>query len=181
MNLTPQYFIISDLHFGHKGILKFGTRTATYQEDILNNWNAIVGKNDKVLCLGDLTLTGKEKSLEYFKQFNGEKYLILGNHDNHSISWYEDLGFKVIEPIFKRMKDGKGNEYFLVITHEPIEIPANNYFNLHGHLHGSDHHEGGKTEHHFDASCECINFTPIKLSEILTKFEKQLEGGENNG
>lgn len=51
-------FYISDLHIGHKNILKFDNRPFTSLEEmektIINNWNGVVKKNDEVYILGDM-------------------------------------------------------------------------------------------------------------------------------
>jgi calcineurin-like phosphoesterase family protein len=181
MKLNPNWFIISDLHFGHHGLLKFGVRPVGYEEIIIQNWNKTISNKDYVLMLGDLSLTNKDKTLEYCRRLNGYKYMLLGNHDNKSSSWYADCGFTVVEPIFKTFYVNDQKQLRVFFTHEPV-IPLPNfvkknkkefhYFNIHGHMHGNTHHDIPVADHHRDVSAECISLTPVKLSEIIASFTK---------
>lgn len=52
-------YLISDMHFGHPNIIKYENRPFSSVEEmdaaIMNNWNATVGKDDKVFILGDVS------------------------------------------------------------------------------------------------------------------------------
>lgn len=172
MNLTPQFFIISDLHLGHFNIIKYAWRTKGYEELFLKRWNEVVKKKDKVLMLGDLSLTGKEKTIEYCKQLKGEKFLVRGNHDGHSVGWYRDCGFSVVEPIYKVFKDKYENRYPVLFTHEPVVDLPKNWFNVHGHIHRGVHRDYDLTERHFNVCVEPLNYRPKPLYEILDYFKK---------
>jgi calcineurin-like phosphoesterase family protein len=75
MKLNLNWFIFSDTHFGHHGLLKFNVRPIGYEEIIIRNWNKVISNKDYVLMLGDLSLTNKEKTLEYCRRLNGLKYV----------------------------------------------------------------------------------------------------------
>ena len=51
-------YYISDLHFGHKNVLKFDNRPFDSVEEmnqtILDNWNNTIKNNDDVYLLGDI-------------------------------------------------------------------------------------------------------------------------------
>jgi calcineurin-like phosphoesterase family protein len=49
---------------------------------IINNWNAKVSNDDTIYCLGDFALKSRVKF--YADRLNGNKILILGNHDRES-------------------------------------------------------------------------------------------------
>lgn len=81
-------FVTSDLHFGHKNILKFNPETRPYDnieehdEALIDNWNSVVGPNDVVWNLGDLSFHRNfNKTLDILGRLNGKHHLILGNHD----------------------------------------------------------------------------------------------------
>jgi len=175
MKLTPQFYIISDLHLGHANIQKYADRPENADELIIEGWNKVVGKNDSVLMLGDLSLCGKPKTISLCSQLRGKKYLIRGNHDGHSVGWYADCGFKVIEAIYKAFKDKYENRYHVLFTHEPVlDIKWNkNWFNIHGHVHRGVHRDHDLTERHFNACVEPLNYQPKPLYEILDLFKKQ--------
>lgn len=56
--INMNYFI-SDLHFGHKNILKFDNRPflniEQHDKAIIENWNNVVGEDDDVYVLGDIS------------------------------------------------------------------------------------------------------------------------------
>jgi len=81
-------FVTSDLHFGHRNILKFNPRTRPYEtvekmdDALISNWNAVVSPSDDVFNLGDLSFHRNfNVTLEILERLNGRHHLILGNHD----------------------------------------------------------------------------------------------------
>lgn len=78
-------YVTSDLHFGHKNIIKFENRpykdVEEMTEGLINNWNSVVTANDLVYILGDFSFMGKRKTEEVLKRLRGKKILIKGNHD----------------------------------------------------------------------------------------------------
>ena len=52
-------FVTSDLHFGHKNIIKYENRPFKDVEEmdqkLIENWNNKVGKDDTVYILGDFS------------------------------------------------------------------------------------------------------------------------------
>lgn len=79
------YYYTSDLHFDHKNIIKYCNRPYANVDEmnkgLVANWNSRVKPEDTVYILGDLTLAGKERALEFLKQLKGNKILVIGNHD----------------------------------------------------------------------------------------------------
>jgi calcineurin-like phosphoesterase family protein len=172
MKLTPHFFVIADLHFGHQNLVNWGKRGEDHNERIIEEWNSVVGKQDSVLVLGDLTMCGKEQTMKFVKQLRGKKYLIRGNHDGNSDGWYRDCGFEVVEPIYKRMKDKYGEIYHVLYTHEPVSplpylgMNGQEWFNIHGHLHGDSHRGDIVTTAHYDVGYDVIH-TPKRIYEII--------------
>ena len=172
MKITPQTYIISDHHFFHGNIEKYAQRPPNHMELLIERHNKVVGENDHVLFLGDLTFSNQEKTLSMVSRMNGEKYLILGNHDHHTISWYEALGFHVSEPIYKVFYNA-GGSYPALITHEPVPYLPDTYYNIHGHIHRGMKTEFGLTDRHFNACCEVLDYTPKPIFEILAIWKEQ--------
>src|SRR5574343_996511 len=63
----PNTFLISDTHFGHKGVCQFlcddgvtkvrpWTNPDDMDEALVKNWNSVVGPKDKVYHLGDVAI-----------------------------------------------------------------------------------------------------------------------------
>jgi len=93
------FYLISDTHFFHKNILEYEpSRKVIYrygyleQEDFLmDRWNERVGSNDWVLHLGDFSFKESDEELLTLlgEMLNGNKILILGNHDKKPLKFYE--------------------------------------------------------------------------------------------
>ena len=79
-------YFIADLHFGHQNVLAYDNRRfpdiETHDNALIQNWNDIVGYEDDVYVLGDISWHNAVKTIEIFKQLNGNIHLIIGNHDN---------------------------------------------------------------------------------------------------
>ena len=89
---------IADTHFFHKNIIKYCARpydnVSKMNNCLINNWNSIVKLGDTVYVEGDLALGGDIQRLtSLIKRLNGNKHLILGNHDELNVWKYLDMGF----------------------------------------------------------------------------------------
>ena len=74
---------ISDLHFGHKNLLKFTkprpfTTIEEHDQTIIDNWNSVVKPNDIVFHLGDFMFGNINRFWEYRSRLNGKIYLVHG-------------------------------------------------------------------------------------------------------
>jgi calcineurin-like phosphoesterase family protein len=129
-------FLISDTHFGHKGVTQFlnsdGSKLRPWDnveemdEALVANWNRVVGPKDKVYHLGDVVIN--RKALKTLALLNGEKILVKGNHDIFRLEEYT--------PYFKDIR-GSHKLYKFLLTHIPVH-PDSLYrwdVNIHGHLH----------------------------------------------
>jgi len=126
-------FFISDMHFNHKNILEFEGKYRPFKtieehdQALIERWNSVVTKRDKVFVLGDFSF-GKG-SVQVAKKLNGSKTLIMGNHDLQPISEYAEC-FDKVYGAFKY----KG----YMLTHIPIhrgDDGRNLLGNIHGHMH----------------------------------------------
>lgn len=157
-------FFIGDTHFGHKNIIKFdGTKSyrpfATIEEhdaEIIKRWNSVVRPKDVVFHLGDFCF-GK-KNIEIAAQLNGNKKLIMGNHDMYKSTDYLKY--------FTRIA-GALEWHHCLLTHIPVHpIQFNRYeLNIHGHL----HHNKLGDKRYINVSCEQINLIPITFDEIKAR------------
>lgn len=155
-------FIISDMHFGHKNIITYENRPFSSIEEmdkvIIDNWNKTVKNEDKIFILGDVSFYNKEKTKEIIASLNGYKILILGNHDKErTLTWWREAGIdEVISyPIIL--------DEFYILSHEPVYISKSMpYANIHGHI----HHLKYDDIQYFNASVECINYTPVNFNSI---------------
>lgn len=159
-------FLISDTHFGHSKILEFNNYDGSpvrpfstveeMDETMVENWNSVVGPNDKVYHLGDVVMS--KKSLPILNRLNGKKTLIAGNHDifdtKEYLKYFDNMrGYRVI--------DG------YILSHIPIHPDTIERFkgNIHGHLHGNVMNN----PLYMSVCVEQINYTPILFEELIDK------------
>lgn len=157
-------YYISDLHLGHKNVLSFDNRPfGTIEENdkiIINNWNETIGMYDDVYILGDISWHNSTKTIEIFKQLNGIKHLIVGNHDTKLLK-NKDMQKLFIEICqYKEIIDEiDGKSYNLVLCHYPIydwKNMARGWVHLYGHVHSNKNNEFyqeaiNKTNEHYNS------------------------------
>ena len=101
-------YFISDLHLGHKNVLKFDNRPfiniEEHDKTIIDNWNNKVNDNDDVYVLGDISWHNATKTIEIFKQLKGRIHLIQGNHDNRILKNKELYNLFVEVVDYKELK-----------------------------------------------------------------------------
>jgi calcineurin-like phosphoesterase family protein len=170
-------YFISDPHFGHKGSLNWPNGNArpfkTVEEmntTIINNWNSVVTDEDTVYCLGDFAYKSSINTIIYvFSKLKGKIILIKGNHDgrtlkaNQRIHRFESMHDR-LEFMYK--------DILFILDHYPIYCWKNKNkgsIHLHGHTHEHSPNIDGNI---MNVSCEVINYTPISIEEIITKFKK---------
>lgn len=167
-------FLISDTHFGHKGVTEFlnhdGTKLRPWtdvqemDEDMISNWNSVVRPNDKVYHLGDVVIN--RKALKTLHRLNGEKVLVKGNHDIFRIEEYLEY--------FKDVRGYHVLDKFL-LSHIPIHPDSLERFrgNIHGHLHSNNVRlkHGGIDERYKCVCVEQINYTPIPFEEVKKFYD----------
>lgn len=66
----------SDLHFGHKNIIRFCDRpwnsVEEMDEALINNWNSVVGDDDIVFDLGDFAFASNGRWKELLQRLKGD-------------------------------------------------------------------------------------------------------------
>ena len=140
--------IISDTHFGDKD-LQANIKDRPNDEDYVKLINSKVGKNDLLICLGDVG------DIECARRLKGYKILIAGNHDA-GMSNYKD--------IFDEVYAGAlivGEK--LILSHEPVDVPW--AFNIHGHTHSG---VPMSDERHFNVCGEARKcYEPVNLNQFM--------------
>lgn len=160
--MSKVYFI-SDLHFGHKRIVEFsgtarGNVTSIEEHDtwIINQWNSVVTKNDLVYVLGDVCFD--KTKLPLLKKLKGTKHLILGNHDEFSLTEYS----KYFNKVHGFMKY-RGKAW---LSHSPIHPnELRGKINIHGHV----HHKTIPDKNYVNVSVEVLNGIPISWEDIICR------------
>ena len=188
----PSVFLVSDTHFGHKGVCHFTRNDGVTKlrpfdtpeemdEFMVEAWNARVRPNDKVYHLGDVVIN--RRSLSIMNRLNGDKVLIRGNHD---IFKDEDYRKYFRELRAYHVMNG------MILSHIPIHSESLGRFgvNIHGHLHANRVMRPARVlEEFIDHGCTTIDeryhcvcveqtpdFAPILFEDVIKRIEA--EGGE---
>lgn len=180
--MTKNRFIISDTHFGHSALYKFMADDGSHarhpftsaeecDEIMVQNWNAVVGKFDRVYHLGDVAI--KRDQLKILKRLNGKKVLIRGNHDIYDLKDYA--------PYFDDIRGTHKLDNY-ILSHYPIHpgnIPRWCESNVHGHVHlRSVKHRLLNLrlpflDHRYKNVCvEKTNYTPVSYDSLPTYLSK---------
>lgn len=160
-------WITSDLHLNHENIIKYCNRPFNSIEEmnntLIDNWNNVVAPEDVIICLGDFCLGQKSNVEKFVSRLNGNKLLVIGNHDRATEEFYRTAGFR---KAVKKMDAMIYKDVPILFSHCPVELKEDgNVVNIHGHLHWKDKKD--IDDRHFDASADRLNFTPILLDDII--------------
>jgi len=185
--MTKNIWIISDTHFNHEQMMYFRdwsgnltrpgfTDVNDMNEYMIDNWNSVVKDGDEVWHLGDVVFGDDKVSWmeNNFYRLNGEKHLVVGNHDNIEMmcgyKWFTSVNF------WKHFK-----EHNILCSHVPLHQgsllrPTNadgktsvedliweETLNVHGHIHSNPSPDG-------PYKCVCVeqtNYTPINIEELV--------------
>jgi len=176
--------IIGDTHFEHKNIQEYCDRP--------NDWEDLIAINlfelntDLLIHLGDVSL-GSDEAWHNFVTDGSYKYwLVLGNHDNKSITWYLNHGWDFVARNFTLYLYGLR----IFFSHRPSIIPptkilvnekvreegketvitkerSNFDINIHGHIHN-------RKDINLPKWCKTYiiedqDYKPIDLKEFLSE------------
>jgi len=164
------YWITSDLHFGHHNIMKFcpatrpWTSATAMDEALIAEWNSKVQPNDVVFHLGDFSFYGIDKTKEILSRLNGTIVFVLGNHDKSLDSTNLPNKFRLLEVRFKGHK--------LVMCHYPMVSWNQNgrgSIMFHGHCHGSLPKQPGRI---LDVGYDSLG-SIMRLDVVVNKMLKQ--------
>jgi calcineurin-like phosphoesterase family protein len=182
----PGVFLVSDTHFGHKGVCHFMRNDGVTKlrpfdtpeemdEFMVKAWNERVRPNDKVYHLGDVVIN--RKSLPIMNRLNGDKVLIRGNHDI-----FKDEDYT---PYFRSLR-GYHVMNGMILSHIPIHSESLGRFgvNIHGHLHANRvmlPGFNGKITDIVDVRYHCVcveqtDFAPILFEDVIKRITA--EGGQ---
>jgi len=162
-------WLTSDLHFEHKNILAYCPETRPYQSledmnmDIVNTMNEYIKPDDTLFVLGDVCLGGV-KNLHWMEKVNGNKHLIIGNHDYVRSNMEEYLRvFKTVEGY------REFGHHMSICSHYPVhpqQLGSRYAVNIHGHLHDTI-----IPDVRYINVCWDHNRRPVEWSEIVDYYE----------
>ena len=144
-------------------------------KEIFNKW---VNKRDTVFILGDLSLAKRKDAERFIDRLNGNKFLMLGNHDKNIDT---STRFSQITQI-KDYKFARGKvDIRIALAHYPLaswDKKPHGAWNLYGHVHGRYKNPGLSLDVGIDNPE--IGWRPINLlevTEIMLEKEKKLGEG----
>jgi calcineurin-like phosphoesterase family protein len=192
-------FFISDLHVGHKNVLKFDKRpfvdTDEMHTEMIKRWNSVVGDDDIVYYLGDLAFARDELTKWFIYSLKGKIHFILGNHDKmkdivklgrwESVHEYgTEINVKDDDSIGSRGSNGYQR---IIMSHYPIFSWNKAHYgswHLHGHCHGSlmasqqDYYKRKV----MDVGCNVIDYTPISYEKVKgIMIKKDISAVDHHG
>lgn len=157
-------------------------------EGLIANWNSMIGPDDEVFHLGDVSWYGPETTARILKRLNGKKYLILGNHDRKGsmegiskhIEQSKELWVWIKDYHEMEIKSERtGKKWHFNCFHFPLNswhwAGRRQAIMCHGHVH-SDKLQGDKTKRRFDVGLDANDCRPVPAEKIIefaeaTKFE----------
>lgn len=153
-------YLTSDLHFGHKNIMKYCPKridkikewanekglivTDTNLIELMDRWlidlwNSQVKKSDTVYILGDFSFHNAEENKRLLGKLHGKKFLILGNHDGNSDK-LENYFEQITQIKELKYKDESGETFCFELCHYAMVTwnrKEHGTIQLHGHSHGN--------------------------------------------
>jgi calcineurin-like phosphoesterase family protein len=179
-------YFSADHHFDHANIIRYCGRPFAgvneMNEEMVRRWNSVVGPSDTVYYLGDFSMA-KRPVLHFGSQLNGEKRLIIGNHDRchprkqsaaEVQAVYRDGGFTSFDVELTMQLAGQevllnhfpyfaaelAAEY--VVKHQDLRPKDRGLWLLHGHV-----HEKWKIKDRMiNVGVDAWDFYPVPLSTI---------------
>lgn len=184
---TKKTYFTSDLHFGHKNIIAYDQRPFFSVEEmdrcLIKYWNDAVSNEDEVYILGDVSWYNARKTIEILNQLNGQKHLVIGNHDNIILKNSQCRSFfETISPyVEKEILLNNGEKRKVIMSHYFIPLYNGHYkksIMLHGHSHTTEEcqeelkiakelNKQGFTNEIYNVGCMHWDYRPMSLDELI--------------
>ncbi len=173
-------YYISDTHFNDERVAALCGRPfksiQEHDQALVNNWNKKVTNNDIVYFVGDICTNFFPGVIDLLKSLNGEKYLVVGNHDMDAIEEYKSSGiFKKVEYIMIIKDQGRD----VILSHQPLmdwDTVIRGSYLIYGHIHNKTIKNGieyqqikdyYKNKKAYNAGVDVTNFEPVTLDELI--------------
>lgn len=173
----------SDLHFGHRNVLKFCDRPWNDEKEmgngLIENWNNTVGDNDIVFILGDVFWFNDSHSIKkVLSKLKGKNiYIIPGNHDDFkSYHRVDDDRINLCEDVVVTWITREGKKLQEIwLSHYPMMTwphRENGAYQFFGHIHSKpDKNEGVDQDlplhwNQLDVGCDYWDYKPVSLETL---------------
>lgn len=174
MRYERRIWFTSDLHFGHRAIIRYSRRpwpdADAMADGLVERWNARVALADHVYVLGDFALLPRKRIGAVLERLNGTKYLVRGNHDHNAkglFEWEKDLHTLKVED--DRVEGGYQR---IVLCHYPLLVWDRRHYgawHLHGHSHGNLPDDPGALR--LDVGVDVHGWAPLSYADVREIME----------
>lgn len=181
-------FFTSDTHFCHGKIVELSHRPFSSPEEmnevLIDNWNKVVGKNDTIFHLGDFCFGGTTKWTSVLNRLNGNKWLIMGNHDFKNLNESVVPYFMEVTQQMRIYIDG----WTIYLNHFPFLCFGGSYNldrkigQLFGHVHSNDMQDRPDMKRmeylfptQYDVGVDNNGYSPISWKQVKKIFERNIE------
>ena len=172
----------ADWHLGHANIIEYCRRpfadVSVMDNAIIDRHNSVVGDDDDVYMIGDVTLRGIQAIREYIGRLNGSIKVVPGSHDWGWLTGYRESikpvsrsghDLVVLPPLYSlEINVFKQYPLVIVLCHYALRVWDRSHYNslhLYGHSHGILGVLPG-TDRSMDVGVDTNNFYPYSLEEI---------------
>lgn len=166
------YWLITDTHLGHNKLVEIGARPSGFEKLITENLDRLIKSEDVLIHLGDVALSQESYWHDILCAYPCKKWLIKGNHDSRSTSWYLNHGWDFVGDFIGLNIFG----HDILISHIPR--PDSGFqINIHGHFHDTDHRKNQPemsailTSKHILLALEYNEYKPWNLRTVVEKFQ----------
>lgn len=177
-------YYISDLHIGDQRIFNLCKRPflslSDYEVALIKKWNSKVSDEDTVYVLGDISNGDVKHTKDFFEKLNGNKHLIVGNHDEEYYEEYLKEGIVLSAVHAKYIED---NKRLVFLCHYPVmdwKYGNKTIHHIYGHIHNKTINDDFlyeeikqfyKNKLAFNASVDVTGFEPVTLDELISLKE----------
>lgn len=158
----------SDLHFGHKNILKYMLNRKfdsieEHDEYMLDMLNETIGPKEDVYFLGDLAM--RKDVSKILPRLPGKWHMILGNHCYWAKKPAQKEAALKLSNIVEILdyKEIRVNKMRYVLFHYPIETFNRRSVQLHGHTHSLEKVSGPNRIH---VGIDAWDLKPVHIDEL---------------
>jgi calcineurin-like phosphoesterase family protein len=193
-------WLTTDTHLGHDALVEDKCRPAGFSEKIIRALRNVLKFTDVLIHLGDVSFEREDFWNRELCSLPGKKWLVNGNHDKRSESWYLERGWDWVGNSMTLTAFGKR----ILLSHAPQLIEGTSMIpyttpdggtgthmasfkydlNIHGHFHDfglekvaemEPHYYNLLTPRHYLISLEELNYQPIKLKRVIELCNKRIK------
>ena len=171
-----KFWIMADPHLGHDLMKQADTcnRPGNFEDQILRSVSKLE-PTDVFICLGDVCFGNEAMWHDKFTAaVSCKKWLVLGNHDKNSMTWYLSHGWDFVGNMMTMELFG----HHIMFSHVPQPESRGYTVNIHGHFHNNSPHRHEpelvaiKNGKQVLLSPEWLGYKPISLEWIIGKFNQ---------